>query len=304
MKKQKFVVDGGLFLAIYILLLIGSIFLPFVGIFLTFLLPIPFIIFASRYSIKQSLLFLLAAAVLSLLFTSVTGLIFAFIFGVGGVVYGTLVQKGRKPLEVMLGLTVSFIVTFVVFYIIASSLFAFDFSALVKQSAEESIEMLENYAPQNEEVIQQFNESLELFNYLVPSLLVITAFFFALITQLISYPVLKRVMKDAIKFPAIRDITIPISILWYYLVVLILMYFDMEVGSFYYMAVVNLYYILQLLMVIQGISFVFYFSHVRGLPKIVPIIVLIMTPFLLSIIRILGIIDLGFRLRNKVKPKS
>ncbi|MFC4321712.1 YybS family protein [Litchfieldia salsa] len=304
MKNQKFIVDGGLLLAIYILMLLGATFVPFLGIILTFLLPIPFVIFASRYDIRRSILFLVAATILSLLFTSVSGLVFSLIYGVGGVVYGILVQKNKKSIEVLLGLTVSFMITFVIIYVAASTLFSFDFTALILQSAEESIELMRQLGTQNEAMIKQFEESLEVFKYLLPSLLVITAFMFALITQLVTYPVLRRVVQGVNKLPAIREITLPLSIIWYYLTVLILMFFEMEVGTFYYMAVTNLFYILQLLMVIQGISFIFFFSHVRGLPKIVPIIIVLMTPFLLSIIRILGIIDLGFQLRKKIKPKS
>ncbi|WP_078543269.1 YybS family protein [Litchfieldia alkalitelluris] len=304
MNKNRFIVDGAMLLAIYIVMLLASVFLPLLGTIMAFILPIPFIIFASKYDIKKALVFLIAATTLSLLFTSVTGIIFSLIFGVSGLVYGILHQRGKKAIEILLGMTLSYIITFVIFYAIASSLFAFDFSALILESARQSVEMMEGLEMENEAALEQLEESIQNFPYLLPSLFVTTAFFFALISQLLSYPILKRVSKDIEKLPEIRTITIPISILWYYLAVLVLMLFEMEVGTFYYMAVTNLYYILQSLMVIQGLSFIFYLIHAKNLPKFLKIITIILAPFLLSIIRILGIIDLGFQLRNKIKPKS
>jgi uncharacterized protein YybS (DUF2232 family) len=60
-------------------------------------------------------------------------------------------------------------------------------------------------------------------------------------------------------------------------------------------------------MLLQGLSFVAYFTHIKKFPKAFLIIAVILTfllPFVLYIVRILGIIDLGFNLRKRLEEKK
>jgi uncharacterized protein YybS (DUF2232 family) len=59
-------------------------------------------------------------------------------------------------------------------------------------------------------------------------------------------------------------------------------------------------------MIIQGLSLVFYYAHAKRMGKALPIIAVVfavLIPVVLYIIRILGIIDLGFDLRSRFKKK-
>jgi len=62
-----------------------------------------------------------------------------------------------------------------------------------------------------------------------------------------------------------------------------------------------------MLLAFHGLSFVFYISYVKGYPNDVPIVVIVLLfllPFILYIVRILGIIDLGFDLRKRLGEKK
>ncbi|MEH7584161.1 DUF2232 domain-containing protein, partial [Priestia megaterium] len=109
--------------------------------------------------------------------------------------------------------------------------------------------------------------------------------------------------------PPFREFKLPKSILWYYLIALILSFpsFNIEQGTFMYVAIINIVMGLQMLVVLQGISFIFYFSHQKGYAKAIPIVVTILAliiPIILQIVRILGIIDLGFNLRKQLDTKK
>ncbi|MEH7558544.1 DUF2232 domain-containing protein, partial [Priestia megaterium] len=83
--------------------------------------------------------------------------------------------------------------------------------------------------------------------------------------------------------------------------------FNIEQGTFMYVAIINIVMGLQMLVVLQGISFIFYFSHQKGYAKAIPIVVTILAliiPIILQIVRILGIIDLGFNLRKQLDTKK
>jgi len=67
----------------------------------------------------------------------------------------------------------------------------------------------------------------------------------------------------------------------------------------------NLLMIVGIALMLQGFSFIFYFAHIKRIAKAVPILIVIATilfpGILLYFIRILGIIDIGFRLRGRLK---
>jgi len=308
MNKQRSIVDGALLLAIYAILLFFAIFIPVLGIISVFLLPIPFIIYLYRYNIKQALIFFIGAIILSFLISSLLGLGLTFMFGVTGIVIGRLIKLKKSGVELLLGGTVSYLITLVILYIGTIAIFDLDFNSLIQESTSDTVSMIENTlqltGQDSELLVEQLQQSLELFPYLIPSSLVMTALFLAFISQLLYYPVVKRLKFPISRLPKFRELSLPKSLLWYYLVVLFLTFIELEQGTFLYMAVINLFYILQLLMIIQGLSFIYYFCYVKRIPSFVPILITVIAPFLLYIIRILGIIDLGFQLRQRIKSKS
>jgi len=308
MNKPKVIVDGALLLAIYSILLFFTIFIPVLGIISIFLLPIPFVIYTYRYNISQTIVFFLGACFLSFLFSSLFGLGVTFMFGMTGIVIGRLVQQKKSGVELLLGGTVSYLITSVILYAGTIAIFDLDFNNLIQESTADTISMFENTmeltGQDSDLIVEQLQQSLEIFPYLLPSSLVITSLFLAFISQLLYYPVIKRLKIPVSRLPKFRDLVLPKSLLWYYLIVLFLTFLELEPGSFLYMAVINLFYVLQLLMIIQGLSFIYYFCYIKRIPIFVPIFLTVIAPFLLYIIRILGIIDLGFHLRQRIKSKS
>ena len=128
------------------------------------------------------------------------------------------------------------------------------------------------------------------------------------ITQLVSFPLLKRFGIKIEKWKSFKDITLPKSLLWYFLVTLLVsMFANPEEGTYLFAAIVNLTYILQFLMVLQGLTFLFYYFDKNGIAKAFAItiaLVSFLVPIFLYIIGILGIIDLGFDLRKGFDKKK
>nr|WP_278891781.1 DUF2232 domain-containing protein [Heyndrickxia oleronia] len=160
----------------------------------------------------------------------------------------------------------------------------------------------------SEQLMEQYNAFLDTITTLLPSLLVISSFVVVWILLAINLPIVKRFKIDVPKWNAFRELKLPKSILWYYLITIILaIIWRPEQGTYGNMALVNLNFILQMLMVLQGYSFVFFFSHEKRWTKAIPILIVIFTFFLFPlqyIIRILGIMDLGFILRQFLNRKS
>ncbi|OBW53312.1 hypothetical protein A9986_20835 [Solibacillus silvestris] len=79
-----------------------------------------------------------------------------------------------------------------------------------------------------------------------------------------------------------------------------------EKGSFLWLVQTSAFQILFILVLIQGFSFLFYYCHEKNISKAVPIFAVVLTVFFPPIgviVRIIGIADIGFDLREKVKNK-
>ncbi|MEH7382015.1 YybS family protein [Bacillus sp. JJ1533] len=309
MKNAKIITEGAMLLAIYSVLLLLTLYLPLLGVVLSFLLPIPFILFTVKYKVKQSLLFILIAFLLSGLLGSVFGVIHTIMFGITGILLGELINRGRSGIDLFLGSCLSYLFSIVLLYVTAILVLQIDVFDMIRESSRESFAMAESImratgGEVNTEVVTQLEDSIEMMQYMIPSMFVLLAMLFAFVTVVAMKPVLVRLQVKMNPFPPFREISFPKSILWYYLLILLFSFVEMEKGTFGYTAFLNLFFVLQMFMVIQGLSFIYYFCHQKGITKAVPIVLTILSPFLLYIIRILGIIDLGFQLRNRISGKK
>lgn len=296
-------------LAVYSVLLLLTLYIPLLGTALSFLLPIPFILFTVKYRVKQSLLFILIAFLLSGLLGSVMGIIHTVTFGITGILLGELINRGRSGIELFLGSCLSYLFSIVLLYVTAIIVLQIDVYDMIRESSRESFAMAESImratgGEVNKEVIARLEDSINMMQYMIPSMFVLFSMILAFVTVVAMKPVLVRLQVKLNPFPPFREINFPKSILWYYLLILLFSFVELEKGTFGYTAFLNLFFVLQLFMVIQGLSLIYYFCHQKGITKAVPIILTILTPFLLYIIRILGIIDLGFQLRNRISGKK
>nr|MDF9460193.1 DUF2232 domain-containing protein [Bacillus pumilus] len=103
-----------------------------------------------------------------------------------------------------------------------------------------------------------------------------------------------------------KDMRSPKSMVWYYLLTLLLMLIQTEKGDFLWLVQTSAFQILFILVLIQGFSFIFYYCHEKSISKAVPIFAIVLGvlyPPVGVIVRIIGIADIGFDLREKVKNK-
>nr|WP_239583571.1 YybS family protein [Metabacillus iocasae] len=294
-------------LAIFVGLLLFSLYIPIIGQLFMLSLAVPFIIFTVRHGLKKAIVFFIVSLLLGVLFGRVVALPMVVAFGMSGVFMGYLYKQQRSRYIILLGGTVAFSMTLLLLYVLVNVVLNINLMEVMEQALSESIAMSKHTLEMmgqtpNEAQMKQFEQALDLIKYMFPSLIVMVSFVFAFITQLITAPILKRMRYEVERFPPFHQLQLPKSILWYYLLVLILSFFSMETGSFLYIAVVNLLMVLQTLILIQGYSFIFYFCRQKGYSKVIPIVVIVLSliiPIFLQFVRILGIIDLGFDLRKK-----
>jgi uncharacterized protein YybS (DUF2232 family) len=314
MKSVKRLTEGAVLLAVFAVLLLITIYVPLLGMFLTFFIGVPFIFFAAKYDGKSILVFVVASLFLSLILGSIMSVPLALLYGTTGAIMGYFLQLKKSRFAILLSGTLVFLLNLIIIYGASIVLFKIDMIGemitMMQESMNVSAELLKNFGSpaDTERALDQFNEGLKLIKTLIPTLFVIASFLIVFIMQLVSFPLLKRFGIKAERWKSFKDISLPKSLLWYFLVTLLVsMFTNPEEGTYLFAAIVNLTYILQFLMVIQGLTFLFYYFDKKGMSKAITItiaVVSFLVPIFLYIIGILGIIDLGFDLRKGFDKKK
>ncbi|OIU72950.1 hypothetical protein BHE18_21795 [Rossellomorea aquimaris] len=294
-------------LAIFTVLLLMVLYVPFLGTVAFFVLPLPLIFFSASHSIANSLYVLLGAMLLSFLVGGPVALPLGLAFGSLALVMGWGIRNKWDKLRIFLSSTFILLINIVIGFVLSIAFFNIN---IVEDSLKESkttyYSLLEQMGQdQDQRIIESLNSSIQLIQTLMPALFLGMAAIGALLIIVINFPILKRLGIPVPVFKPFREWMLPKSILWYYLLVLVVtMIAQPEEGTYLYTAILNVLYVLQTLMAVQGLSFLYFFAHYKGWSKGILVGITIISFPLLYIVRILGIIDLGFNLRERLQRKS
>lgn len=309
MRNTKFITEGAALLAIYAMLLLISMYVPILGTVVTFALPLPFILLTIRYKLSSAFVIFTAALFITVIVSQPMNLVKTTMFGLIGIVLGYMYKKQKKPVEILMAGTLAYLIGIMLIYVASIKFFNIDLMKQMQNMFNESMTQSEKIvtaagmpiSKEQKELFAQFNDVLQT---LFPSLLVMVSVCFSWITVMISSSVLRKLKHGVIPWPKFKDIQLPKSIVWYYVIFILLSTFiKVEPTSYLHMVFSNLYVIFALLLVLQGLTFIAFLAHSKGFTKGVPIISFIacmFIPMLFPLVTILGIIDLGISLRSKI----
>lgn len=307
MKSTRFITEGAVLLAFYSVMLLLLTNVPFLSIVLTYLMPLPFILFSLKYSIKESLLMVCVALGLTLVITQASFILGTFMFSTVGVSIGYQLKKERSKGEVLLTSTFLYLIHIVLIYLIVQIMFDINISNSITTRMNELIETSKNLSSSlglsnNEKGYKNLTAAIKIIPVIIPSMLLMLGFSMAFLTQLLTFPFIKRLGFKTPKFKPFREFRLPLGFMWFYLIIMILSFFESRPNGFLYTSVMNLAYVLQILVITQGFAAIFYFSHLRKLSKAVPILILIASLLingLIYIVLLIGIVSIGFFNRRK-----
>ncbi|GAA0467831.1 YybS family protein [Alkalibacillus silvisoli] len=313
MNDRKIVKDGAILGAIFILLLIMTFFIPIISLISIFLLPVPLIIFAGRYGIKPSVIVLMILSLISVILLSIFSLPLTFVMGLGGLAIGLAIYSKKEAYETWAQGTFSFAIGIATVYVLTQFIFdvnwIHELNVLIEDSLESTMTLFEQVGVQvSQEEFEVLQQSINDLMYLIPTGMVLIGLTLAFVSQWVGYKVINRLDSTQFKFPPFREFRLPASIIWIFLLGIILTWIYTDPADTMYLAAANLYALPGVLLVLQGLSFVFYFTHYKNWSRALPVmtvIIFVLFPFLLIYpLRILGIIDLGFQLRDRLSGKK
>lgn len=295
-------------LAIFTVLFLITVYVPIVSIASALFLLLPFLLYSSKYPIGQSAALLAGAGAVSFIAGGLFSVPVAVMYGTTGMALGILIQRKAEGWILFMAGTIVFLVNVVVQYAAASFLFDLSFfdevSRTVKASIEQSQEIIGGEAPYS---AADIDSVIAYIGTLLPAMFVITSFIAMLIMMAVNIPIARRLGVDVKPLPRVRDIRLPKAILWYYLLFMVgALIVQPEAGTAWYDIYVNIMFILQGCLFVQGVALLFFYAHFKKWPGFLPVFItifaLLFVP-LLYLIRLLGIIDLGFDLRQRIQKK-
>nr|WP_249118149.1 YybS family protein [Bacillus pumilus] len=288
------------------------LYVPLLSIIFFLAAPIPIILYTIRHGLKKGIAAGAIGIVISFLIGSLAGLMSAPILIAAGLGMGVFYSR-RQPGNAIITGALIYLFSFLISFIVSVQLFQVDIMGIAKESIEQMIPMLESVLKQSgaseqniAKQLKQFREMQDAALSSLPVALLIGVTLLAFVNHWFVQPLIKRFVKDMPVLKKFKDMRLPKSMVWYYLLTLLLMLIQTEKGSFLWLVQTSAFQILFILVLIQGFSFIFYYCHEKSISKAVPIFAIVLGvlyPPVGVIVRIIGIADIGFDLREKVKNK-
>ncbi|QPC47911.1 YybS family protein [Mangrovibacillus cuniculi] len=299
--------------ALYIAGITFTAFVPYLALVTMFLLPVPVMFFVYKHERKPILVYILLTSLLSIVIGSIGVIPIVAITMIAGYIIGTSLKQKWPYLTTFMAVSMSFLVSFVLSYalisVVANINVFQELITAVEQSVEDSMATFENLDEETRQGLEEQVEQIpQVIQTLIPSALALTSAVAGFLMILIAFVFGKRKGLPVPKAPSLASISLPRSIIWYYLIVLLLLLFGpVESGTYLDTALANLQFMLRVLLFVQGITFLFFLAQWKKWPKALPILISFFTVIFFPLVQIVvffGIMDLGLQLRQRLTAQK
>ncbi|MFC8684848.1 DUF2232 domain-containing protein [Brevibacillus porteri] len=295
--KTKHLAENALMLGIALVLLFLSTY-TILGGLVSFLIPLPFILLAVNRTVPNMVWISLAFTFLGWIITGPFAATLAFSSAVWGSVMGIFyAKKGAALPAIVAGAGVAFlsVVSMLAFMAFGMNV---DFNAIVQEVAKMRPAMMPK---------EQFDQLLELGKIVLPTSLIMFSFLSTAIIHGLASLIGRRLRRPIPVLKPIREWNFPRSLIYYYFIAMIslLLFAESMQGTFWEIALMNLKVMLDVIFVLQGLSFCLFAAFLYGWKRLTPVLIvcLFIFPPLSTILSLVGIFDLGIRLREKLETR-
>ena len=307
--QTKRMAQGAMMIALFTVLIAITFYVPVISMITMLFAPLPLAWYSVTYDRKASIFVAIIAIIISFFVGGLLILPLSLIFAAAGVAIGDALRLKKSKIYLFISTSITLLFTFAIEYLISLRLFEFDAIQdslkLMRESYEKSIEFSENLTGQTPISNEMLQEMFTMIEMTIPASITIAMLTFAFILIVVNLPLLKRFGIEVPKFVAFNNLRLPKAVLWYYLIVLTInLFVRPETGSTLYMIMLNVSLILWILLTIQGLSLIYFIIDMNGLPRFIKVLSTLIAIPLYSFVILLGIIDLGFNVRDFIKGKT
>ncbi|GED57242.1 DUF2232 domain-containing protein [Brevibacillus formosus] len=295
--KTKHLAENALMLGIALVLLFLSTY-TILGGLVSFLIPLPFILLAVNRTVPNMVWISLAFTFIGWIITGPFAATLAFSSAVWGSVMGIFyTKKGAALPAIVAGAGVAFLSVVSMLAIMAFGMNV-DFNAIMQEVAKMRPAMVPK---------EQFDQLLQLGKIVLPTSLVMFSFLSTAIIHGLASLIGRRLRRPIPALKPIREWSFPRSLLYYYFIAMIslLLFAESMQGTFWEIALMNLKVMLDAVFTLQGLSFCLFAAYLYGWKRLTPVLIvcLFIFPPLSTILSLVGIFDLGIRLREKLETR-
>lgn len=299
----KEITNGAIAVALFIILLNVSFYVPIIGFVTSLLLPLPIIMYGIKNSIKYTSIVAIASVIISFLVGGIMSLVFALAYAAFGAVVGISIKEKKSWLLTFGSASIAFLIAVVIDYVLTIFVLGINVVEVTFKRLNAMYDVVGEVGKQQGVLPENYDkliaDSLRIMEMTTPSYVIIAVFITTFIVIQINYYALKKWKIDVPKFPTFSHLRLPKSIMWYYLIVLIMtMTMELQEGSYLSLVVANAMLLLRTLLFLQGISVVYYFLNRFKGKLIYKILATILAIPFTHLVTLIGLIDLGFNIRT------
>nr|WP_211749825.1 DUF2232 domain-containing protein [Paenibacillus sp. Marseille-Q4541] len=293
---------------IYLLLLLSLLTPPLTAVSV-FLIILPGVILYSSLSLKAFCWHIVPVALIAFIVEPVY-LLLSIFFLIPAIVMGHFYKKQKPALNTLMAGTGTILAEFLLLLLISTTIFQFDFQSYIHDVVSFTLtpvteaggnNALTNGLVMDEKMAEMIKTTTV---QMIPFALIVTSFIMASITHAIARPTLSRLGVRVPRLKPLREWRLPKSLIWYYFIGVILQLVAAgSDSSFMTMIALNFVPLINFCFMIQAVGFFFYAAHAKKWHPIMPYLLAVAT-VLIGPMRIIGIIDLAFPLREAIsRPK-
>lgn len=285
--------------AAYLLLLL-SLLTPFLVLTSLFLI-VPAVVLFTTLNTRQFLAHILPVWII-VGFIHPVFVLLAIYMIIPALVMGRWYKKKRPATATLMAGTITILAEFLLLLLLGTTVFQFDLTEYVN----DVLQMTNDIGASNPLLsdmvwtTEQVRQLSVLTVQMIPMTLILSSFMMAVITHSVTRPILNSIGYAVPKMRPAREWRLPRSIIWYYLIGIVIQMFSYNAQTgFMAMIAGNLLPLLRICFMIQAIGFLFFLAYEKKWSKAVPL--LLAVPIILyPPLRIIGIVDLAFPLRELV----
>ena len=306
--QTRAMTQGAVMLSLFLVFFAIAMYVPLISMVVFLITPLPIAWYSANFERKQAILVGVLGLLGSLLIGGLLGPFLALIFIASGFVIGDGIREKKSKVYVFIATGISVLLTFALLFVVMTKMLGINFITQGLELMEEAY--TESAKVMSEQMGEQFSVEplLETLNYMemmIPATITLSVFLFSFILISIAYKLFNRLGMNVQKFGKFSSLRMPKAILWYYLIVLTVnLFVKPEAGSSLEMIMLNFSAVLWVLLTIQGVSLIFYVIEAFNYPNFIKVLAVLISFPMYSIVVLIGIIDLGFNIREYIDGKS
>lgn len=306
-------VEGGLVIAIAVILGLVSTYVPIIGMLVDFFWAVPFVVLAVRLGIQKATYALIITIILLSLFIGpVFTIRLALSFGFGGLALGFAIQNKFPAVKTfLLTLMVSFGAQIVA---VALLLFMMDINVMqtqidmVKESFDETFAFYESIGMEQAQINEakaQVEPAINLLSLLMPTLLLLMALINTTACYYTSKWILPKIGLYMSEFPPFAQWRFPIAFLYLMILAVLGLYWGSTRNlNLLYTVSVNANILSLFVGFVQGLSILSFAADKFNVSKLIRrliFLVIILNFMLFQVVAFTGLFDMFFDYRRRVK---